>query len=153
MDWAKLSATALLNKHRQLLLYGLIGLSGATIDFVLFILFYYEFGIPPFAASFLSVSFGILNNFFLNTYFNFKKYDHLFARMINFYLIGLGGALLSSVLIWFFFDIIGLDANVSKILTIPPVVLAQFFINKRVSFSDRPLKIYSVRSYRKKEDI
>lgn len=125
-------------KYRQLILYGLIGLTGATLDFILYIIFYDVFGIPPFIASFLSVSFGIVNNFFLNTYLNFKKYDHLFARGFNFYLIGLGGAVLSAFLIWIFFDYIGVSAVIAKLLTIPPVVILQFFINKKVSFSDDP---------------
>ena len=122
-------------KHRKFVLYGLIGLTGALLDFLLYILFYEALGMPPFLASFVSVSFGIINNFMLNAYYNFKKSDNIFIRGIVFYLTGIGGAILSSALIWLMYDVVGIGAVSAKLLTIPPVVILQYFINKQVSFS------------------
>lgn len=129
-------------KHRNLILYGIIGLSGATLDFLLYALFYERFHIPPFIASFLSVSVAIANNFFWNHRHNFKKTGHLLSRFASFYITGLGGALLSVLLIFIFFNLLGINALIAKLLTIVPVVLLQFFINKSVSFSDDPNKIF-----------
>jgi putative flippase GtrA len=128
---------ALAKKHRQLLLYGIIGMSGALIDVIFYYIFYHFLSIPPVVASYISVSMGIINNFFLNTRFNFKVTDHLLRRFGHFYLIGLAGALLSSLLIYIFYDLMGLGAFTAKLLTIVPVVLAQYIFNKRISFRDR----------------
>ena len=123
-------------KHRQLLLYGIIGMSGALIDLIFYYIFYHFLSIPPVIASYISVSMGIINNFFLNTRFNFKVADHILKRFGHFYLIGLAGALLSSLLIYIFYDVVGMGAFTAKILTVIPVVLAQYVFNKRISFRD-----------------
>lgn len=128
----------LYNKHRQLALYGIIGATGATLDLLFYILFYQALHIPPFFASFLSVSVGIVNNFILNNRYNFKSKDHTLTRFVSFYIIGCFGAILSALLILFLFNLLHIDPTVSKILTIIPVVLLQYYVNKRVSFSDNP---------------
>ena len=131
----------ILKKYRTLLLYGILGSIGALVDFLAYLLFVKVFGISPSIATFLSVSCGIVTSFILNSRFNFKKTDHKFARFILFYLVGLAGAILSAILIFVFFNLLGLDAILAKIITIPPVVLFQYFINKHVSFSDEPHSI------------
>lgn len=130
--------TTLFAQHRQLILYGLIGLTGATLDLVVYIALYKGLGIAPFIASFLSVSVGIMNNFGLNARYNFGKTNHLGLRFVSFYATGLAGALLSTGLILALHDGLGLGAMVAKLLTIAPVVLLQFVINKHVSFTDSP---------------
>ncbi|HSX15563.1 MAG TPA: GtrA family protein [Candidatus Saccharimonadales bacterium] len=143
------SVRALAEKHAQLIRYGLIGVTGAALDFMLYIVFYRYCSIPPVLASFLSVSFGILNNFILNVKFNFKTHDHLLFRFANFYVIGLGGALLSSLLILVLFNGLGLGENIAKLITIPPVVLAQFFLNRRFAFkslADAPLRAVNLKA-------
>ena len=129
---------SLLQNQRTLILYGAIGITGATLDFVLYLLFYKALGIPPFAASFLSVSLAIANNFILNARYNFKVSGKFISRFASFYLTGVGGAILSALLILFFFNFLSVDATIAKLITIPPVVLLQFIINKNVSFSDDP---------------
>jgi putative flippase GtrA len=128
---------ALYAKHRQLILYGIIGLSGATIDLLFYILFYKALSIPPGIASFMSVSTGIINNFILNSRHNFKVSDKLLSRFVNFYSIGVGGAILSAALILFLYDLFGVNPVIAKLLTIPPVVLLQFYLNRTYSFSDK----------------
>jgi putative flippase GtrA len=137
----------LYGKHRQLILYGLIGLIGATIDFILYIILYRSLGVPPVIASFLSVSAGIVNNFIINSRHNFKVNDRLWYRFVNFYAIGIGGAILSSVLILILFNGLEIDATVAKLITIIPVVLLQFVLNKKLSFrklGDATSKNYSI---------
>ena len=125
---------AIFTRHRNFILYGLIGLTGATVDYLFYVLFYKVFGIPPEIASFLSVSIGILNNFILNAKFNFKMTDKLLKRFGSFYAIGLTGAILSSILIYVLVSWMSVDPLVAKLITIPPVVLAQFIFNKMISF-------------------
>jgi putative flippase GtrA len=126
-------------QHRQFILYGIIGISGATIDFILYIIFYRFFGIPPVIASFLSVSAGIIINFIINSRHNFKVSDSLLLRFMHFYWIGVSGALLSSALIFLFYNILGIQPVLSKALTIVPVVVLQFNLNKHISFKDSDL--------------
>lgn len=146
---------SLIKSHKTLFIYGVIGLSGAILDLIFYFLFYRFVGIPPVIASFLSVSIGIINNFLLNSRHNFKVSDKLFFRFINFYSIGLGGAILSSVIILILFNGLGIDAMVAKIITIVPVVLLQYFLNKKISFgnlskenySNHPLRVALTRHY------
>lgn len=128
----------LYSKHRNLVLYGFIGAIGASIDFVLYLLLVRFTPIPPALASFLSVSAGIVNNFILNNRHNFKTTDKTLHRFLSFYLVGVFGAILSSALIFILYNKLGADPMLAKVLTIPPVVLLQFFINKKVSFSENP---------------
>lgn len=123
----------LTRKNQQLIVYGVIGLSGATLDFLGYLFLYKSLGVPPPIASFLSVTLGITNNFILNSRFNFKVSDNLLKRFMSFYTIGLFGAILSAVLIA---GLQYLDVNptLAKVLTIPPIVLSQYFLNKKISF-------------------
>ena len=68
----------------QLIRYCLIGVTGASLDAVLFWLMtragvYYQL------ANFISVTCGIVNNFFLNAFFNFKTKNRLLRRFCSFY--------------------------------------------------------------------
>lgn len=121
-------------KNRNFILYVIIGLSGATIDFVAFLIFHNIFGVQPTIASFLSVSLGIVNNFIFNSRHNFKVTDKLWNRFANFYSIGLGGALLSVLIIFCLYNLLGVNAVSAKLLTIAPVVLLQYFLNIKFSF-------------------
>lgn len=132
----------LVKKQRNLILYGLIGITGATLDFILYLVFYRYAGIPPFAASFLSVSAGIINNFIWNVRHNFKVSGKMLSRFGSFYLTGLGGALLSSLLILALYNGLGIGPTIAKLITIIPVVLMQFYINKHVSFAEDPNKFF-----------
>jgi dolichol-phosphate mannosyltransferase len=135
----------LYNMHRNIILYGLIGITGAGIDFVLYLALVHFTLIPPAVASFLSVSAGIMNNFVLNNKYNFKTTDRFFHRFVSFYLVGVLGAVLSSVLIFVFYNVFEVVPILAKILTIPPVVLLQFFINKKISFSENPERFLRLR--------
>ena len=120
--------------NRNFILYVLIGAMGASIDFIAFLILHTVFAVEPTVASFLSVSLGIVNNFIINSRHNFKTKDNLWVRFGQFYLIGLGGALLSVILIYVLYNMLHVDAAIAKLFTIPPVVLLQYFLNIRFSF-------------------
>ena len=120
-------------KYQQLIVYGIIGVSGATLDVLGYLFLYKYLNVSPPIASFLSVTLGITNNFILNSKFNFKVNDSLLQRFISFYSIGLAGALASALLIALL-QYLGMDPTIAKLLTIPPIVLGQYFLNKRISF-------------------
>ncbi len=122
-------------KHRQIVLYGIIGASGALLDLVCFLLLFNIFNIDPLTATILSTSLGITNNFILNTLFNFKVRDRLHHRFLLFYLVGFLGLVLSVLVIYTLHNIGGLNANIAKIISIPLIVVIQYYVNSRLSFS------------------
>jgi putative flippase GtrA len=123
-------------KHKQFLLYTLIGLSGVALDYILFALGTKVFGIGILLANFIAISAGIINNFWLNTKYNFKTRDNLLKRFALFYAVGAIGLALSELLIVVFHYGAGLDELLAKLFTLPFVLVFQFFFNKRFSFGD-----------------
>lgn len=120
---------------RQLLLYGVIGLSGVFLDFVTFALFAKIFSLHYQLANWLSTSIGICNNFFWNRSYNFRVFDQPWLRFLRFYAIGSGGLGVTVILLYLLVERASLDELFAKGITIPVVVLLQFCLNKRFSFS------------------
>lgn len=114
--------------------YGLIGMTGVTLDFLIYLLLV-KIGFHPIYASAISVSIAITNNFILNAVFNFKTKDQLLRRFVNFYGVGCIGILLTSIILFIGHDILAFSAVLVKLVSIPPVVALQFILNKKFSFS------------------
>lgn len=121
-------------KYRQLIVYCIIGCTGATLDFVVYALLTGCTGLHYQLANFLSVSFGIINNFFLNRQFNFKTKDKMLKRLVSFYGVGMFGWALSAGCLWLLIELFGVNAIVSKLGTIFFVTIVQFCLNKFITF-------------------
>lgn len=119
---------------KQFILYSIIGFSGAFIDFVAFIILIKIFSLNTIIANAISISLGITNNFILNSVFNFKVKDKLKQRFIKFYLIGLFGFFISSLIIYILKEVLGVDPIISKLCSIVIVVILQYSLNKRITF-------------------
>jgi putative flippase GtrA len=126
------SIRSFIARHRRFITYGLIGITGASIDFILFakLANYMHY----LTANSISVSAGITNNFILNTFFNFKVKDRLFVRFLSFYSIGLFGLVVSSILLTLFISTLGLNHLLSKLFTTFFVAVMQYMLNKRLTF-------------------
>jgi len=122
------------NKFRNLLLYGIIGIFSAGMDFIAFYLLVNILEVFYLIANVFSVTIGITSSFILNRNYNFKVKDNTSRRFLIFFLVGLGGLILSSILLYIFIDIITLDKVISKILSIIFVVLIQFLFNTFITF-------------------
>ena len=85
-------------------------------------------------ANFLSVSFGIINNFFLNRHFNFKVQDRMDARLASFYAVGMLGWALSAALLWLFVTCFSMNSLIAKLGTIVFVTAVQICLNKFITF-------------------
>lgn len=116
-----------------MVLYGLIGISGVALDYLLFLLLYNACGLHEQVANALSTSAGIANNFVLNARLNFRTQDRLLLRFGRFYAVGLAGLALTFLLLQLG-GVLGLDPNLVKAAAIPLVVLLQYLINRRWSF-------------------
>lgn len=121
-------------RYRQLIVYCIIGCSGATLDFVVYALLTNVAGMHYQIANFLSVSFGIINNFFWNCYFNFKMKDKILKRLVSFYSVGMFGWALSAGCLWLFVEVMSINVLIAKLGTIFFVTVVQFCLNKFITF-------------------
>ena len=121
-------------KYRQLVVYCMIGCTGATLDFVVYALLTNVAGMHYQLANFLSVSFGIINNFFWNCYFNFKTKDKILKRLVSFYSVGMFGWALSAGCLWLFIEVMSINVLIAKLGTIFFVTVVQFCLNKFITF-------------------
>ena len=129
----------LIEKYRELIVYCMIGCTGATLDFVIYALLTHCLGWHYQLANVLSVSFGIVNNFFLNRHFNFKIKDRMGVRLLIFYFVGMFGWAMSATLLWLFIERMGLNTLVAKLGTIIFVTVVQFCLNKFITFKKEEL--------------
>ena len=71
----------------QLVKYALIGILGLIVDFGVYMIFTY-FNVDVEIANVISSTCGIINNFFWNSYTNFKVHDRMLLRFISYFLVG-----------------------------------------------------------------
>lgn len=126
------------NTKRIWFQYALVGVSGVLVDMLLFVVLSVGFQMHPALATVISTSAGISNNFIWNARFTFKRQDHLWRRFFIFFAVGTSGILASAFSLILFADIFAFDSVWVKLLSIPPIVLAQFILNKKVSFGEMP---------------
>lgn len=123
-------------KYRDFIFYVTIGFTGLFLDFLTFIVLVKVAGVSVFISNTISMTVGIVNNYFLNAFFNFKKTDQLFRRFLLFYAVGLFGILLSNIVIFLLYDKLGLWLEGVKAFSIVLVAVIQFFLNRALSFGD-----------------
>jgi putative flippase GtrA len=124
----------LVSRHWNFLFYSLIGVSGASLDYLLFVGIHSWGGMDKYLANAISVTAGISNNFVLNAFLNFKSRDRLLRRFTCFYATGIAGLLLSNLLLHLGVDRLGMSAPLVKFLSIFFVVLLQYNLNKTFAF-------------------
>lgn len=134
MDLTKQIILTFYCRFRNLILYGLIGIFSAGIDFLVFYMLATILEVFYLIANIFSVTIGITISFILNRNYNFRVKDNVSKRFLMFTSVGLGGLLLSSALLYIFIDILTLDKVISKVLSIIFVVLIQFLLNTFITF-------------------
>lgn len=124
----------LFNKFRHLILYGIIGGMSSGLDFLLYTALVEFVGLNYMLANCISVLAGILVSFLLNRKYNFKVEDKTVRRFLIFLSVGLGGLLFSNLILYLCIEYLFVNELVSKVLSIVPVVLLQFLLNKFITF-------------------
>jgi putative flippase GtrA len=112
--------------------YALIGISGITLDFVLFVVLT-RVGVDPVPATVVSTLAGIVNNYVLNATLNFGTGVSLTSGW-RFIAVGLLGLLIATVSLDLLIRV-GLDPLLAKAISVPCVVAGQFLANKHWSFA------------------
>ena len=114
--------------------YVLIGIVASSIDVILFWLFFDIFQEDVSFANAISVSFSALFSFTVNSLYNFKKSDKVFLRLLSFIMVITVGYFAGLYLILFLINFVGIEAVVSKLISLPVVFLIQYFLNSSISF-------------------
>lgn len=125
---------------RQLVIYCVIGGFGLIIDFGIFTLLVH-LGMNVELSNFISSSLALINNFFWNTFLNFKVHDHLFKRFISYYLIGQITTLFTTGCLFVFVTMLHYDKFIVKVIATFVATMLQFIINKLITFKVEKEKI------------
>lgn len=127
--------STLYQKHRNVIMYGVIGVSAMVVDVVFFLIFFNIFLITPTFSTVLSVSIAMVYAFSLNAIYNFKTKDLIASRFASYAFVSMVGMLASATIIKLFVSI-EIDPNIAKILSLPPIVLVQYLLNKTFAFKE-----------------
>ena len=123
-------------RFRNLILYGIIGSFTSFLDFCIFTCLSQYVGLHYLVANCISVFAGITTSFLLNRAYNFKVKDKPALRFGIFLSVGLGGLLLSNLILWIGIDIMHFNDIYVKLASIVLVVGFQFLLNKFVTFRE-----------------
>ncbi|MBN2558069.1 MAG: GtrA family protein [Clostridia bacterium] len=124
----------LLEKHRHFILYVMIGTVATAVDMSIFFALTDLARLHYLTSNIISVFFGILTSFELNSRFNFKKTDFRVRRFISFAVVcvigmGLGSFLLTAFYIW-----LDLPKFIAKVLSVVMAGVFQYIFNKNITF-------------------
>lgn len=118
----------------QLVKYGLIGVLGLVVDFGIYAILTLLFNMNAEIANFISSSCGLINNFFWNSYTNFKVKDHMIKRFIEYYIVGQITTLFTTICLFIFVTLLHQDKLIVKMIATIVATLLQFGVNKAVTF-------------------
>ncbi|MCH3904903.1 MAG: GtrA family protein [Lactobacillus sp.] len=134
--YAKIKTLLKSESFRQLVVYVLIGGLGLIVDFGIFTLLVH-FNMNVELANFISSSCGLINNFFWNSYFNFKVHDHLLRRFVEYYLVGQITTVFTTACLFVFVNMLHFDKIIVKVISTFVATMIQFIINKVITFKKK----------------
>ncbi len=121
-------------KHEHFVKYSIIGCTWVVLDFCIYYILVNKFSINYQIANFISISCGIINNFFLNLFLNFKTKNKVVLRFLSFYAVWFIGIVVTASLLHLLIENWWFDKNISKALTVIVIVILQYSLNKHISF-------------------
>ncbi len=119
--------------------YGIVGVLGLLVDMGVFYIMNKKLNINYVFSNIISSSLAVIHNFVLNSYFTFKMTDKKLNRFFRFYLIALGGMVISTGLLVLFIDILGIENMLAKFISILLVAFIQYFLNKNFTFRSKKI--------------
>jgi putative flippase GtrA len=85
-------------------------------------------------ANLMGYACGTLISFILNRAVTFAVKDQIVKRFFLFIGVATCGFLFTTFLLWLFITILSWDAMLSKVLTLPFVLMLQFTLNRLITF-------------------
>ncbi len=123
-------------KNINFIKYGIIGIIGLVVEFIVFFLMLKIVGFHYLIANIFSVAIAITHNFLLNAFFNFKIVDNLFIRFLKYFSFGIIGLVISSGILYILVDLFLLNELISKAIVLSFVVFIQYVLNKKFTFKN-----------------
>jgi putative flippase GtrA len=120
--------------NRQFVLYCLIGASGATLDFLVYVAVVKWGGGHYQIANAIGYACGTALSFSLNARFNFRTRDLLMLRLISFFGVATLGWAASAGILQMAVGWLGWNKYLAKLMTIFVTVLLQYNLNRLLSF-------------------
>ena len=124
-------------RFRNFILYGIIGGFCAGIDFLIYTVLCHYGILPYLYANVVSIHIGIFASFILNRSVNFKVKDRTSMRFLSFYIVGLTGLGISTLMLYLMVDKAQWNEILCKLVTIVVVAVVQFLLNKYITFKSR----------------
>lgn len=122
------------DKHRHFVFYVIIGTIATIIDMSIFFFFTDVINLHYLPSNIISVFFGILTSYELNSRYNFKKRNYILKRFASFATICLIGMILGSLLLTIFYVWLGLPKFMAKIISVIIAGIFQYLFNKNITF-------------------
>lgn len=120
---------------RQMLKFGVVGVSNTAIDFILYVLLTKTFLLWPIVSNVVSYTVGVANSFVLNRIWTFADRDYLDSlayQLPMFLLSNVSGLLLSTISIWL--ALVWLDPVPAKVVSILFTLLWNYWFTKNFVF-------------------
>lgn len=125
----------LINKYKELILYGIFGVITVLINLVLYKLFL-DLKIHYVVASLISYFIASLISYFFNTYFVFHseklKLKGEIIRIIKYFVVRIWSVIVDTLLLMLAVEIIKLDEFYAKPCVSVIVILMTFILNKKL---------------------
>jgi len=126
---------AILRQKKQFLLYCACGGTGVATDYLIYYFLIGQLGLWYQGANAAGYIAGTLVSFALNRIITFNTRDQTAKRLALFLATAAIGYGVSAIMLWTLVRILDVDPRLAKLVTLPVVVLLQFTLNKRVTFS------------------
>ncbi len=127
----------LFDRHRHFVFYVIIGTIATIVDLSIFFFFTDVIGLHYLPSNIISVFFGILTSYELNSRYNFRKTNYRFRRFVSFAFICIIGMGLGSLLLTVFYVWLDLPKFIAKVMSVVLAGVFQYFFNKNITFRSR----------------
>lgn len=129
----------------QFIKFGIVGFSNTVISYLVYALLTY-YGIPYVAANIIGFIVSVLNSFFWNSKFVFKKDEgenrNVWWTLCKTFISYAGtGLILSNILLVFFIEKIGISKYIAPIFGLIITIPINFLVNKFWSFKTKKTEI------------
>lgn len=124
-----------MQRVKPFLKYCIVGAIGTSIDVGILWLLVHFGGMPVLAATSISFTVSVFNNFFLNKFWTFRSPSSNYRKLfIKFILVSLGGLLLTNACMWLLVHAIEIWYIWAKLVTSGVVLMWNFLANKYWTF-------------------
>ena len=120
---------------KHIFLYLILSAVGGFVDCCIFLILNWLW-LPIIPSNIISGICWMITSFSLNLKKNFEKNDHIQIRFISYISISLIGTLLSTSLVYFFIEVIGIPTAVSKFLQIIIMSIPLYLANRSITFRE-----------------